>query len=249
MLMIVWGFNVEINNMPYIKSVKLLNSIGSGEYPFNIQSILNTEELFFHENVTFFIGENGSGKSTLIESIAIALGMNAEGGNKNTLFKTKETHSDLFKSIKFNKGVFKPKDEFFLRAESFYNLATLMDDVGYLQGYGGKSLHEQSHGESFWATITNKLKGQGLYIMDEPEAALSPMKQMAMLSKIHDLVKNNSQFIIATHSPILLSYPSSRIFEFTNDGILEVSYEDSDIYNITKLFLNNYNVMLDELLK
>jgi len=158
--------------------------------------------LKFRPDVTFLIGENGAGKSTLIEAIALAMGFGAEGGTKNVQIKTADTVSPLYRHLKTVKGYKKPGDFYFLRAESFYNVATYMDKTGYLAGYGGKSLHERSHGEAFLATLTTKLRGKGFYLFDEPEAALSA---------IHQLVLNESQFIIATHLPILLAYPRSSI--------------------------------------
>lgn len=241
---------MNFNEKPYLRSISLRrDDIESFEaYPFCIPSIYELDSIELHEDVTFFVGENGSGKSTLLEAIAVVLGFNPEGGNKNTRFSTSATHSELSSYLKTIKGFKKPKDEYFLRAESFYNLATYMDDVGYLSSYGNKSLHQQSHGESFMATLLNKLKGQGLYLMDEPEAALSPTRQMAALSAIHQLVEEKSQFIIATHSPILLAYPRAKIYQFSSAGITEVKYTETEHYEVTKEFLNNYESMLEILM-
>ena len=151
----------------------------------------------------------------------------------------------LYKYLKAIRSFKKPKDHYFLRAESFYNVATYMDQIGYLEGYGGKSLHGRSHGEAFMATLTQKLRGKGFYILDEPEAALSPTRQMAALSAMHRLVEDESQFIIATHSPILLAYPRSRILLLDDNGITEVDYEDTEHYSITKQFLNNHQKMIE----
>lgn len=219
-------------------------SFDRSSYPFNIPAIKDLQSLGFHPDVTFFVGENGSGKSTLIEAIAVAMGFNAEGGTKQSTFSTSRTHSALHAHLKTIKSFKYPKDGYFLRAESFYNLATLMDETGYLAMYGGKSLHQQSHGESFMATLVNKLQGNGLYIMDEPEAALSPARQMAAVSAIHQLVQENSQFIIATHSPILLAYPRSKIYSFSSNGIEEIAYEDTEHYAVTRDFLNNHQEMM-----
>jgi predicted ATPase len=140
-----------------------------------------------------------------------------------------------------------PKDHYFLRAESFYNVATYMDETGYLDGYGGKSLHQRSHGESFMTLLTTKLRGKGLYLLDEPEAALSPSRQLAALSAINQLVEDESQFIIATHSPILLAFPKAKVMLLDGAGITEVSYEDTEHYAVTRDFLNNYRRRLEML--
>ncbi len=241
---------MSLKEKPYLKAIELRREeIASFlEYPFAIPSISELSVIDFHEDVTFFVGENGAGKSTLLEAIAVALGFNAEGGTKNTTFSTSSTHSELSDYIKTIKSFKKPKDGYFLRAESFYNLATYMDNIGYLSGYGGTSLHKQSHGESFMSTLLNKLRGDGLYLMDEPEAALSPTRQMAALSAIHQLVEEKSQFIIATHSPILLAYPRAKIYEFSSSGINEIKYTDTEHYKVTKEFLNNHERMLEILM-
>jgi predicted ATPase len=215
------------------------------DYPFNIPALRGFDKLGFHPDVTFLIGENGAGKSTLIEAIAVAMGFSAEGGTRNFQVATADTISDLNKYLKITKGYANPKDYYFLRAESFYNVATYMDSTGYLGGYGDRSLHACSHGEAFMATLTMKLRGNGLYIFDEPEAALSPTRQMAALAAIHELVEKNSQFIIATHSPILLAYPNAKILLLDENGVSEVAYEDTEHYVVTKSFLSNYKNMLE----
>lgn len=236
---------------PYLKEITLLReSVPSFDaYPFYIPTIRELTRLEFHQDVTFFIGENGSGKSTLLEAIAQILGYNPEGGNKNTLFATKSTHSELFKYLKPSRSYKRPKDGYFLRAESFYNLASYVDEVGYLGSYGGLSLHKQSHGESFLALLTSKLRGNGLYLMDEPEAALSPARQLAALSVIHNLVQAKSQFIIATHSPIIMAYPNATIYRFSETGIEQVEYTETEHYIISKNFLNRHEHMLRQLLE
>lgn len=237
---------------PYLKEVQLRrNDISSfADYPFNLPAIAELDNLEFHPDVTFFVGENGAGKSTLIEAIAVLCGFNPEGGNKNTAFATEQTHSELSDYLKPIRSFKKPKDGYFLRAESFYNVATYMDSLipPPVQGYGGKSLHKQSHGESFMAVIANKLRGNGLYILDEPEAALSPLRQMSALVEIHRLVKSESQFIIATHSPILLSYPHAQIYQLGSCGLSKVAYTDTEHYEVTRNFLNHHEIMLKELL-
>ncbi|WP_317933540.1 AAA family ATPase [Halioxenophilus sp. WMMB6] len=242
---------MSFQDRPYLREIQLKRELidDFDQYPFSIPAIRELGQLQFHPDVTFFVGENGSGKSTLIEAIAVSQGFNAEGGNKNSQFSTSRTHSDLHNYLKCIKSFKRPKDGYFLRAESFYNVATLMDEVGYLNGYGGKSLHQQSHGESFMATLLNKLRGNGLYIMDEPEAALSPARQMAALSAIHQLVEENSQFIIATHSPILLAYPRAKIYHFSEEGIYEIAYEDTEHYAVTKEFLDHHEEMMKILME
>ena len=173
----------------------------------------------------------------------------AKAGNKNINFSTRETQSELHKYLKIVKGIKQPKDGFFLRAESFYNVASYIDDVDYAAYYGGKSLHKQSHGESFLSLLNYKFRGDGLFLLDEPEAALSPSRQLSALAIIHKLVKANSQFIIATHSPIIMAYPNSKIYLFFDSEIREVKYKDTDHYKITKDFLNQTQVMLDVLLE
>jgi predicted ATPase len=217
-------------------------------YPFNIPSVQELGNFDFHPNVTFFVGENGTGKSTVLEGLALALGFGSEGGTRNVQFKTADSVSPLHDALRLARGVPKPKDGYFLRAESFFNLATYMDETGYLEGYGGRSLHRQSHGESFMAVLLNKLRGDGIYLLDEPEAALSPNRQLAALRAIHQLVEDSSQFIIATHSPILLAYPHARIIQFDRSGISEIAFEDTEHFAVTKDFLNNYPRRLDQLL-
>ena len=217
-------------------------------FPFSIPAVREMNVIEFHPDVTFFVGENGSGKSTILEAIALANGFGPEGGTKSVRFETAKTISPLNKYLRISRSFKHPKDGYFLRAESFYNVASYMDEVGYLDGYGGQSLHSRSHGEAFIALLTNKLRGKGLYLLDEPEAALSPNRQLAALSAIHQLVQNESQFIIATHSPILLSYPNAKILQFDQSGIYEVVYEDTEHYVVTKDFLNHYPKRLEYLL-
>ncbi len=218
-------------------------------YPFSIPAIGSLERLEFHPNVTFFVGENGSGKSTLLEALAVHCGFGEEGGTKNVTVATAQTVSVLKEHLRVAKGIRRPKDGYFLRAESFYNIATFMDGVGYLKSYGGKSLHQQSHGESFLALLTKKFRGEGLYFLDEPEAALSPKRQLAALVAIQMLVEKRSQLIIATHSPLLLAYPNARIYSFGDAGITTIQYEETEHYQVTRHFLNDYRRQINYLLR
>jgi predicted ATPase len=234
---------------PYVKSVELLDlpDDESDSYPFSIPAIANLGTLRLHEDVTFLIGENGTGKSTLLEAIALAMGFSEEGGSIDHQFSNTSTVSQLSKHLEVRKGIGKATDGFFLRAESFYNFATFIGERGALDRYGG-DLHQKSHGESFLALLMNRFEGNGLYILDEPEAALSPSRQLSALVLMHQLVHNNSQFIIATHSPILMAYPEARIIRFDQDGWTEVEYEKTEHYQVTKYFLDNYKRQLERLL-
>ena len=238
----------------YVSRVTLLRDrVNSFErYPFSLPAIQAFESIDLHPKVTFFVGENGSGKSTLLEAMAVSLGFNAEGGSKNFHFGTRRSHSDLHEYLRIAKGIRRPRDGFFLRAESFFNVATEIENLDaepapgppVINSYGGRSLHEQSHGESFLALMTERFGGQGLYVLDEPEAALSPQRQLAVLSRMHDLVLDNSQFIIATHSPILMAYPDASIYLCSEEGISPIAYEETEHFQVTRDFLLNRERML-----
>ena len=219
------------------------------QYPFNLPAIRLLDHIEVHPKVTYFVGENGSGKSTFLEAIAVALGFNAEGGTKNFRFGTRNSHSDLHKFLRIVKGSKRARDGFFLRAESFFNVATEIENLGVGSHYGDVPLHEQSHGESFLALMTERFGGHGIYILDEPEAALSPQRQLAVLSRIHDLVLESSQFLIATHSPILMAYPECTIYLCDKEGIGRVAYEDTEHFQVTRDFLADPARMLRILLK
>ncbi|WP_028608704.1 AAA family ATPase [Paenibacillus harenae] len=218
------------------------------EYPFSIPSIKNLQQLDLKNKVTFFVGENGSGKSTLLEAIAEKCEFNTAGGGRNNYYDVHASESALGEYIRLS-WLPKVAKGFFLRAESFYNFASHIDDVGAYDAYGGRSLHQQSHGESFLSLFSNRFKGKAIYLLDEPEAALSPQRQLSFLRILHDLVSSgDSQFIIATHSPILLGYPDATIYSFDNEAIEEINYEMTDHYQITKYFLLNRDKFLQEIL-
>ena len=212
---------------------------------------LKDHRLMMDSPVTFLVGENGSGKSTLLEAIAVACGFNAEGGTRNFTFSTRATHSELGEYITVARRRY-PRDGFFLRAESFYNVATNIDemdeDFSYgpkvIESYGGVSLHHQSHGESFLALVQNRFGGNGLYLLDEPEAALSPTRQLTLLGEMHQLAEQDSQFIVATHSPILMAYPGARIYQLSENGIEPVQYQETEHYQLTRRFLEDPERML-----
>jgi predicted ATPase len=241
----------------YINGIKLQKPISSeNNYVFSLPVIKNLSQIDLNKRVTFFIGENGTGKSTLLEAIAINLGFNPEGGTRNFNFSSIETHSPLYQYLTVIKGVKRSKDGFFLRAESFYNVASEVDRLyeikpsySFLNEYGGKSLHNQSHGESFMSLVANRFKANSLFILDEPEAALSPTRQMTLLVQINELAKQNCQFIIATHSPILLACPDSDIYVLDENNIKLTAYEETEHYTLTKHFLNNTDKMLKCLLE
>ncbi len=212
-----------------------------------IRQLSAAGELVFHKPVTFFVGENGTGKSTLLEAIAVAGGFNAEGGSRDFRFSTRDSHSALYEYLTIIREDF-PDDGFFLRAESFYNAASYLDEHSDLRRYGGVSLHEQSHGEAFMSLVVNRFAGRGLYLLDEPEAALSPRRLMGLLCAIDDLVKRDSQFLIATHSPILMAYPDAEILQFSDDGVRPAAYRETEHYKLTKQFLDAPERMIKLLL-
>ena len=230
---------IKLNSMPpeysYLHDlpvVRYLNEAGS---------------IKFEKPVTFLVGENGTGKSTLLEGIAVAMGFNAEGGSRDFSFSTRDSHSELHDYLTTIKCAY-PKDGFFLRAESFYNTASYLDRNSTLVRYGGVSFHEQSHGESFLALVTNRFEGNGFYLLDEPEAALSPQRLMSLIVAIDELVKRDSQFIIATHSPIVMAYPNAEILELSESGIEKAAYKETAHYKITKQFIDDPDRMIHLLL-
>ena len=214
-------------------------------YPFSLPAIRTFESIELHPRMTFLVGENGSGKSTLLEALAVSLGFNPEGGSRNFNFSTRASHSELHEYLRIAKGIRRPRDGFFLRAESWFNLGTEIEHLDaepapgppIINSYGGRSLHEQSHGESFMALLKKRFRGNGLYLLDEPEAALSPTRQIEALQRFHELVQQGSQFVIATHSPILMAYPDALILQCTPSGIGPVRYEDTEHFRVTRDFL------------
>jgi len=236
--------------MNYLTGIRLREMPDSASYLSKLPAVrflYSAGQLDFHMPVTFFVGENGTGKSTLLEAIAVAMGFNPEGGSRDFSFATKPSHSELYQYLTTIKTV-SPKDGFFLRAESFYNTASYLDETSTLARYGGVSFHEQSHGESFLSLVVNRFEGNGLYILDEPEAALSPQRLMSLIVTMDELVRKNSQLLIATHSPILMAYPNAEILQLTEDGIRSVTYKETEHYKITKQFLDRPEQMIKYLL-
>jgi predicted ATPase len=215
------------------------------QYPFNLPVVKHLGCLVLHPAITFIVGENGSGKSTLLEAIAVAWGFNAEGGTRNFNFQTRASHSQLSNYLRLGRGVAKARDGFFLRAESYFNVATEIEKLDeepagppIINSYGSRSLHEQSHGESFMALVKNRFSGRSLFILDEPEAALSPDRQLELLQRFHDLIGEESQFIIATHSPMLISYPDAKVMEISEQGLVETPYHETQMFRTARDFLN-----------
>lgn len=220
----------------FIRSIRIDSEADAGTRL--AASLANLDELELDPSVTFLVGPNGSGKSTLLEAIAVAAGLNAEGGGRNLQFATQATHSSLHEHVTLvRRGV--PATDYFLRAESFYNVASALDAMGpgALSAYGGRSLHEQSHGEAFLALVVERFGADGLYLLDEPEAALSPQGQLTLLRRIHELAGDGSQLIIATHSPILVALPGSTIYAFDEHGIERVSYDEVPSVQLYRSFL------------
>lgn len=230
----------------YIQSVRAnwQQLEGKHAYYCDLPAIANLRTLDFEKPATFFCGENGTGKSTLLEAIAIRYGFNPEGGSKNFSFSSRDTHANLGDILTISRGVSRCRNGFFLRAESFYNVASYIDDLAAdvyteYEEYGGRSLHRQSHGESFFSLASSRFRGQGLYILDEPEAALSPQRQLAFMATMHELIAAKSQFIIATHSPFLLGYPGGDILSFDGPAIAPIAYEDTETYRLTKMYIED----------
>ena len=243
---------MDLPTAPFILQVSVEPG-GTPDYAGEIPAILALEEepLVLHPRVTFLVGENGSGKSTLVEAIAGACGLNVEGGSAATRFTNRASHSDLDEVLVLERGAAKPMNGFFLRAESFFNFATVSEATSgklAMENIYERPLHEQSHGESFLALAFERFGPRGFYVLDEPEAALSLQGQLALMRRIHDLVRAHCQFVVATHSPILLGYPDCAIYELGPDGVTEREYEETEQYQLTRSFLENRDGFLRHLL-
>lgn len=235
-------------NRQFIQSISInWDRVGRDSYLREIPAIRGMRQMVFTSPITFFVGENGSGKSTLLEAIAIAEGFNPEGGTKNYRFSTYDSHSELYDAIRLIRGFRKARWGYFLRAESFYNVATMEMDYADAR-HPSERYHEKSHGESFLAIAQRHLKPDGLYLLDEPEAALSPQRQLTLLMEICECARQESQFIIVTHSPILLGIPDADIWTFDDGPVHRCSYEETDSYQVTEMFINSRDYLLKRLL-
>lgn len=243
--------------MLYVRSIQIhWDAVPENSYLRQIQALRFPQPITLTRPVTFLVGENGTGKSTLLEAVAVACGMNPEGGTINYRFSTYDSHSPLHDAIRLTRNPVKPRRMYFLRAESFYNVATQAEayrggdpeEVFYART-GGRALHRQSHGESFLHLAQGEFLPGGLYLLDEPEAALSPQRQLSLLTLLHELSQDGAQFLIATHSPILLGLPDAEILSFDGGEIHPCRWEETDSYRITELFINHRQQLLRELLK
>jgi predicted ATPase len=252
---------------PRLKEIRLLRDRVEEaqwkEYPFNVPVICSLESMELRSRVVFFVGENGSGKSTLLEAIADHCGYGREGGSKNLKVQTaaaqNATSARLARVLRLSWSQ-KLLRGYFLRAESFFNLATHIDNDAesgddnffsppIVMAYGGKSLHEQSHGQSFFALFENRFAYKGFYLMDEPEAALSPQRQLSLLLLLRRYLKKDpeTQFIIATHSPLLLAFPGAQIFSFDGPKITELKYEQTEPFQLVSGFLRDPKLYMKKL--
>ena len=243
-------------NRQFIQAVSInWDEISEHSYLKHIPALRSVEELAFEHLIPFFAGENGTGKSTLLEAIAVAYGFNAEGGTRNYRFSTYDDVSELSRALRMKKGFRRPHSGYFFRAESFFNVATKAEEYrdgedksAYYSRFGGKSLHEQSHGESFLSYFQS-FEQSGLFLMDEPEAALSPQRQLTLFIQMAKMAEHGSQFIVATHSPILLGIPGAQILTFDDGRIRSCCYEETESYQVTELFINNRDILIQKLLE
>lgn len=235
-------------NTQFIKGLSIdWNRIAPYSYLREIEALHDLKSLEFTSPITFFVGENGSGKSTLLEAIAIAAGFNPEGGSRNYHFSTFDSHSELCEAIRLVRSCNRLGWGYFLRAESFYNVATKEMDYADAD-HPSQKYHEKSHGESFLTLAQNQFRPHGLYLLDEPEAALSPQRQLTLLINIHECAKAGAQFFIVTHSPILLGMPEAEILTFDEGKLHSCDYEETSSYQITELYINNRKQLLERLL-
>lgn len=242
--------------MLYIRAVSIdWDAVAPDSYLREIPALHFEGALTLTAPVTFFVGENGTGKSTLLEGIAVAWGFNPEGGGKNYHFSTYDSHSELHGAVRLVRNPHKPRHSYFLRAESFYNVASKAEDyrlsglgvdseASFYAKYGGKALHRQSHGESFLAMMEGEFQPDGLYLLDEPEAALSPQRQLSLLTLLYELSRQGAQFLIASHSPILLGLPGARILSFDGAGLSPIDWKETESYRVTELFINRRERLL-----
>ncbi len=251
------GYSLQRVDRRFIRRIELKQPVTPQDqaiYPWRLPALAALEAgIVLNPQVTFLVGENGSGKSTLLEAVAVAAGLNPEGGTSNFAFHTRESHSAAWTRIRLVRGTRQPRTDFFLRAESLFTAASYLDelhaaDETALRAYGDRSLHEQSHGESFLAVMLNRFGADGLYFLDEPEAALSAQNCLTCLRRIHELVTQGSQFLIATHSPILLAYPGATIYECSDTGVEPIAFDDAPSVTLTRSFLSNPSRFLDLLL-
>lgn len=241
--------NKFVKNGQFIQGITIdWSKVNTNNYLRNIEAIKDVSTVVFNKPVTFFVGENGSGKSTLLEAIAIAYGFNPEGGTKNYSFSTYDSHSELYNALRIIKGVRRAKSGYFYRSESFYNVATKEQEYAD-RAHPSQKYHEKSHGESFLSLIQKYMREDGIYIFDEPEAALSPQRQLTLLMEIYKCAEEGAQFIIATHSPILLGVPDADIYSFDTGQLHLCEYEDTDSYKVMEMFINNRKEILYRLLQ
>lgn len=242
---------IPINDEPFLTSIEINfdKDLNKEIYPFSLPLVQNLNSINFTNQVTFFVGENGAGKSTILESIAEKIGFGPEGGSKNISFKTSSVENNKLAECMNLSWTYKPHNGYFFRAETFFNISSYLENIGdNFESYGGKSLHLQSHGEGFLSFFNNRLGDGGFFILDEPEAALSPIRQLSLLKIIHDLVKDRrAQFIIATHSPIILAYPDAEIYSCDEDNLKKIEYRETSHYQITKRFLSDTDLFLKNL--